>query len=259
VSALEAAIATLQRLDSDVPDGEGEVRCEHVGTVAVLTLDAPGTRNALSTQMMVDLATHVQQLSATESTGLLLRSVGPAFCAGGNLNQVRAGLADEDRGLRMSEAMTTVLDTLFDLPLPSIAVVDGPAVGGGLELASACDFRVASPRARFDPAQIRLGVATGWGGAGRLVRSLGRRATLRLFLDGAPVDAVSAQALGLVDALDDDPEALAHRWLATWSRSGVAARALKAQVVDPQRASEIFATVWGGPLHRARMAPRPTR
>jgi len=253
MSTVEAALGILQRLDAALPGGQGVVRREQVGSIEVLTLDAPETSNALSTAMMVDLATHVSALASSEATGLLLRSVGPAFCAGGNLDQVRAGLGVPARGEEMSAAMTAVLDAMLALPLPSVAVVDGPAVGGGLELVTACDFRVASPRARFDPAQIRLGVATGWGGAGRLVRLLGRRVALRLLLDGASIDGPAAAAIGLVDAVVDDPEAQAHAWLVSWARSGAATRALKAQVVDPDRATEAFASVWGGPLHRARM------
>jgi enoyl-CoA hydratase/carnithine racemase len=248
--SLDHAIEALEALDAELPAVDGAVRLQRDGGVEVMTIDAASARNALSVAMMAQLGRHVRALRGSDALGLLIRSVGPSFCAGGNLRQVRAGLHDPERGARMSRAMTVILDGLLALPMPSVAAIGGPAVGGGVELATAADARIAHPSARFDPAQVRLGVAAGWGGAGRLSQIIGRTKALRFWLDGRPFDAERALELGLVDEIASDPEAVAAVWLERWAAWGAPARAFKAQVVAPHLASDAFATVWGGPTHR---------
>jgi enoyl-CoA hydratase len=247
---LDHAIAALDALAAELPAVDGEVRLERDGRVEVMTIDAASARNALSVAMMAQLGRHVRTLRGSGAFGLLIRSVGPSFCAGGNLRQVRGGLHDPERGARMSRAMTVILDAMLALPMPSVAVVAGPAVGGGVELATAADARIAHPSAWFDPAQVRLGVAAGWGGAGRLSQIIGRTKALRFWLDGRPWAAECALELGLVDEIAPDPEAVAIGWLERWAAWGAPSRAFKAQVVAPDLASDAFATVWGGPTHR---------
>jgi enoyl-CoA hydratase/carnithine racemase len=159
----------------------------------------------------------------------------------------------------MAGAMSAVLDGLLDLPAISVAAIGGLAVGGGAELAVSTDFRVASDAARIHFVHARLGIAPGWGGAGRLVRLVGRRVALRLLSSASPLAPGEAAEIGLVDhrctgnAVDgalawlDDLRTLAPE----------AIRAVKRQVVAASPRGEVsaaeieaFASVWGGPAHR---------
>jgi enoyl-CoA hydratase/carnithine racemase len=102
-----------------------------------------------------------------------------------------------------------VLDLLMNHPAPSVALVKGPAVGAGCELASACDFRVGSDAARFAMPPAKLGVVYALKGLARLRSRVGEQAARRMFLLGTSVDASEAKSLGLLDVISDDAEAAA--------------------------------------------------
>jgi enoyl-CoA hydratase/carnithine racemase len=242
---------------SDRPRRDGFVRLTTDGPVAMLTIDNPGAANALTLGMMDDLGAAVVSLREFDGSCLILASTPPAFCAGGHLDDVQASLTTPEAGATMCGAMTAILDGLLDLPLVSVCAIDGTAIGGGAELVTACDHRVGTARARVQFVQARLGVAAGWGGAGRLVRLLGRSRALRLLSTGEAVAADAAFDLGLLDQLvPADATAAARAFLAPVLANPVAAvRAVKAQVTgsDPVAA---FASVWAGPAHRAALASR---
>ena len=257
---LGAARRELLGLRREVGGGRGHLTLELDGELSRILLDNPEAHNAFGIQMMLDLAEAVSTLRSWEGRAVLLCSAKPGmFCSGGDLLALRK-LMTPERGQRMAMAMGSTLDHLLALPLVSVAVVEGVAMGGGAELATACDFRVMSRRARIQFVQARLGVAAGWGGAGRLVRHIGPRQALRLLTTAAPLDAEAALALGLADAVFDGrarPAAL--EFLAPMMRMPVAAiAALKEQVTAgwPPRApgavgaeAAAFARVWGGPEH----------
>jgi len=248
---LTEARAALNQLARAIEKRPGRVHLEFHGPVAMLTVDNPSARNAFTLDMMTQLADAVIALDEWEGAALVLRSSDPAvFCAGGHLGQVKRALKGREEAHLMATAMSTVLDTLLDLPIVSVAVLGGAAIGGGAELATACDFRVASPSASIHFVQSRLGITTGWGGAGRLVRHVGRRRALWMLLDGEPVDAESAREWGLVDAIHEDAGTAARALLdVVTARAPAVARSVKRQVVGDD-ASSAFAEVWGGPSHR---------
>lgn len=262
MSGLAEARAALHGLAARVERRPGAVRLSLDGPVATLLLDNPGARNALTIGMMVDLADAVIQLAAWDGATVVLSGAGGAFCAGGHLGDVRDALASPERGREMANAMTVVLDTLLDLPLVSVAAVDGAALGGGAELLTACDHRVASADARIGFVQARLGVACGWGGAARLVAHVGRRTALRALARAELWTAAEAEAVGLVDeVVGGEALSAALAWLSpVRDLPASAVRAAKAQVVaarpirggDAEAAS--FASVWGGPAHLAALA-----
>jgi len=245
---------------------EGTTTSGHVdlrldGETAHLVLDHRKRRHALTMQMMVQLADHVRTLSAWPGKQLVLScSGGPVFCAGGDLRQL--GRISPEVAQRMSRAMTTVLDAMLDLPVLSVAAIDGLAVGGGAELVTACDYRVGASRGAIHFVQSRLGIAPGWGGTGRLVRHLGRRGALRILSGGRRLRMGEAEQLGLVDhRVDGDVVQGTLAWLAPLSEvPTVALRAVKEQVVaaaparEHQGEAEVFARVWGGPDHEAALA-----
>lgn len=260
-SALDEARATLVELGrGERPAGAVRLRFEQVGEgqVARIELDHPEARSAMSLSMMVDLADAVLALREWEGGVVILGSTDPrAFCAGGHLGQVTRAVADPEGAERMCRAMTTVLDTLRDLPQISVSAVQGLAVGGGAELATATDFRVSGPEARIHFVHARLGIVPGWGGTARLVRIVGRRLALEILARARPLGPGEAARIGLVDHRCDGSAAVgAERWLAdTIAAPPEVVRALKAQVVSavgevPAPGAEAFASVWGGPAHR---------
>jgi ethylmalonyl-CoA/methylmalonyl-CoA decarboxylase len=228
----------------------GRIRLESDDRLAVLTIDNGEVRNAITLRMMVDLADAVLCLSEWGGAAIVLRSEDPSvFCSGGHLGQVKKAVKGREEALQMAMAMTAVLDGLLDLPQVSVAAIGGLAIGGGAEIATACDFRVAHPDAAIHFIHTRLGIATGWGGAERLVAHIGRRQALWKLLDGEPVDAESGREIGLIDAIAEDSDAGARALLeVVLSRAPEAVRAVKRQVIGDDPAGA-FADVWGGPAH----------
>lgn len=252
VDRLQQAVDDLTALESRAPDHGGDVHLDMTGPIAWLLLDHERAHNALTVRMMRQLAEHVQSLQRWDGAIVGVASArGGSFCAGGHLGQVRDTLVHDEAARIMTRSMEASLDALLALPALSVAVVEGPAIGGGVELASACDLRVATPAAWFLAAQVRLGVACGWGGARRLVTHLGRRQALRLLTRSERVPAEEAVGIGLVDAIaDGDRDALLAAVLGpTLEHPAASVRAAKRQV-QGEDAAEAFLSVWGGPAHR---------
>ena len=131
------------------------------------------------------------------------------FSAGADLNEISRLEGTEGFALaQLGQSLTLALDRF---PAPVIACVRGYCLGGGLDLALACDRRIASPNAVFGHRGTTLGLMTGWGGTQRLPRLIGKVRALEIFLTAAKVPADRALAMGLVDAVSDDPEAAALR------------------------------------------------
>lgn len=238
----------------------GTVRLSFEGSLAILRLDSPSARNAIDIGMMVQLADAVEALQAFEGSALILAANGPVFCSGGHLGDVRDGLVEH--GAAMASAMTEVLDGLLALPLVSVAAVGGPAIGGGTEIALACDHRIIGPLGRFLFVQGKLGVAPGWGGARRLVAHVGRRLALKWLTSAADIGPEMALASGLAEAMSHDAERGAREFLAPVLALPVGSvRAIKQQVHAAVRADDTearaFAAVWGGAAHRGSLTRGP--
>ncbi|WP_276273665.1 enoyl-CoA hydratase/isomerase family protein [Haloarcula litorea] len=180
------------------------IRTTAAGDVRVVTLARPERRNALDRDALRDLAASVA--AATEPV-LYLRGEGAAFCAGADLSVVRdldAAAAAEFAALGQRVAATI---EAYDGAV--VAGIDGPARGGGVELALACDLRVATPEATLAEPGVALGLFGAWGGTHRLPRVVGESAALDLALSGRVVDADEARRLGLVSRVVADPRAAA--------------------------------------------------
>ena len=198
--------------------------------VALVTLDRPEALNALSFDLLDELADALDALDADPSCrAIVITGSGRAFAAGADIlelaPQTYASLRDGHR--------FDVWDRLSAVGLPTIAAVRGVALGGGCELAMTCDLIVAAEDARFGQPEIRLGVMPGAGGTQRLTRAIGKARAMEMILTGEPIDARMALALGLVtrvvpsDATVDAALELAAR-IATMPP--LAARAAKAAV-----------------------------
>jgi enoyl-CoA hydratase len=188
--------------------------------VRILTLNDPDKRNALSPRLQAELAGAVDAVAADpDARVLVVAGNGPAFSAGADLPAVFGKLSRPVGEIRAG--LRTIYDSFLRvrrLEIPTIAAVDGPAVGAGVNLAMSCDLRLASTRATFGVTFTKLGLHPGGGCTYYLVQALGRQQALSLLLDGGALTAGEALAAGIVLDVVDNPlaEALevAERWAA---------------------------------------------
>lgn len=168
--------------------------------VGILTINRPQAQNAISIETMYEMGRLLDGVEKdTDLRVLVITGAGEvAFVAGGDLKDFRS-LDTFQAGRRMSLYMQGILNRLEDLGQPVIAAINGYAFGGGCEVAAACDFRIAAESAQLGFRQVRFGIMTGWGGAQRLLRLVGRPKALELLLTGDVVSAQEALAMGLVD------------------------------------------------------------
>lgn len=129
-----------------------------------ITLSRPEKRNAVSTEMVQELRSALEQARETEIKFLVITGAGDRmFCAGGDLNDFHGGLTPND-AFHQLYAMKEVLYDIVSFPVPTICLLNGNAVGGGCEIATACDFRIAKESTSFGFVQSKLGITPGWGG-----------------------------------------------------------------------------------------------
>ncbi len=188
--------------------GHGHVTLEVGDRVATLTLRRPAKLNALTPEMLRALGGHLATIAASDARVVVLRGEGPrAFCVGADVNRF-AGLTPVGM-LDWTGLGHQVFDALAALRRPTVAVVHGPAFGGGLELALACDLRIVSEAARLGLPEVGLGTVPGWGGTGRLTELVGRARAKDIILARRVIDGPTAEAWGLattcVPAADLEP------------------------------------------------------
>jgi enoyl-CoA hydratase/carnithine racemase len=176
-----------------------EIQVEHAdGGVVWVTLNRPDARNALSRAVNLELTRLAIELGGNpEVRAIVLTGAGDvAFCAGADLKE-RKGVTAADTGPYV-DAISGAITAWSRIPHPTIAALNGSAFGGGLELALACDFRLAVRTAEMALTEVRLGIMPGAGGTQRLPRLIGVAAAKEMILLGRRVSAAHAQELGLV-------------------------------------------------------------
>ncbi len=178
------------------------VHTESRGVVAVLTIDRREKANALSIELMDELRSTLGEAARSHSA-LVLTGAGGIFCGGADLGDLRA---DPDA---LQAALTALRSSMLDLPVPVVAAIDGPCVGGGVELAMACDVRIGSRTAAFEIPAARLAVAYPEGGLEVLRRRLPHQTLSRLFLLNERIDAGAAVVAGVLARVAEDPVATA--------------------------------------------------
>lgn len=196
----------------------GRIVFDISGGVAAVTISAP-PMNALTAAMRAELAERLLTFERDDAVrAIVLRGDGPkAFCAGFDVNEITASLGSAERTLAQFQADAVLFDRLARCAKPTLAVVEGVALGGGLELAVCCDFIIAGDRARFGLPEIKLGAIPAAGGTARVTRQIGPVRARQLILLGDPVDAATALDWGLIarvvpqDALAQEIATFAHR------------------------------------------------
>jgi enoyl-CoA hydratase len=178
------------------------VKLTRLAEFALVTLDRPEALNALSFAILRDLSDAFDEAASSGARALLIIGAGEkAFCAGADIKELTGrSLVAQKESAAFGQS---VFAKLAALPMISIALVNGFAFGGGLELALACDFRLATRNARLGLPEIKLGLIPGYGGTQRLPRLIGEARALELILSGRAVDAAEAERIGLVNRLID--------------------------------------------------------
>jgi len=170
---------------------------------AVLTLNRPEALNALSVAILREVGDALDEVATRDVRVLLVTGAGDrAFCAGADIKELRhRALVEQKRGAELGQSVFAKLDTL---PVPSVALINGFAFGGGLELALACTFRLAAPNAKMGLPEIKLGLVPGYGGTQRLPRLIGEARALEIILTGRTVGADEALRIGLVNRVVEE-------------------------------------------------------
>lgn len=171
---------------------------ERRGSVAIITINRPEKRNALNIQTRAEGAAVLDELRADDSVRVVvITGAGDkAFIAGADIAEFADRTAITQREVMLERGLFNAFDTF---PKPVIAMVNGYCLGGGCELALACDIRIASDKASFGQPEINLGIIPGGGGTQRLTRLVGEGKAMELILTGAIIDAQTALTLGLVN------------------------------------------------------------
>lgn len=211
--------------------------------VATLTLDNPDERNTLTAPMVAEIVAAMDALEADEAVGaLVVTGTPPAFCAGANLGNLAEATGDSlgdiyEGFLRIARS-----------PLPTIAAVNGAAVGAGMNLALGCDVRIAARRAKFDTRFLQLGIHPGGGHTWMLRRLAGPQTAMATVVFGEVLDGAEAERLGVAHRCVDDDALLevAHEMAAR------AASAPRELVIETKRTIADMATVDEHPAAVAR-------
>lgn len=179
------------------------LRTETTDGVATITIDRPEKRNALNGQVRRELMAALDQLESDSAVRVVvITGAGEkAFVAGADIGEFADRTPMEQRAAMEGRR---VFEAIAAFPRPVIASVNGYALGGGCELALACDLRIAARSARFGQPEVNLGILPGGGGTQRLPRLVGLGRAMRLILTGELIGAEEAERIGLVDEVVDD-------------------------------------------------------
>lgn len=205
-------------------------------SVYTLTLNRPEAMNALSLSMLDDLDACLAQIEKSQDARcVIITGAGTrAFCAGADLKERRE--MNEQQARAAVERIRSVVERVGALPLPVIAAISGAALGGGCELALACDLRLMAPDAAIGLTETRLAIIPGAGGTQRLARLIGPGRAKDLIFTGRRISGVEAAALGLVERVTEtvtDVLAEANKWAAEIAAGGpLALRAAKKAIDD---------------------------
>jgi len=175
--------------------------CEKSEGIATITINRPEVRNALNEETVAELFTRFEDAEKDENIRVIvITGAGDrAFCSGLDLNIIKG--VSPMKGTENSRIGQHLCNLIEALGKPVIAAINGFALGGGTELAMACDIRIASENAQLGQTEINLGLIPGWGGTQRLPRFVGKGIAKEMIFTGKRIDAKTAERLGLVNAV----------------------------------------------------------
>lgn len=202
--------------------------------LALITIRRPEKLNALNQALIAELGEAFQIAREDASVkALILTGAGEkAFVAGADIGELaKLDAIEAERISRRGQEIFRALETLRK---PSVAAINGFALGGGLELAMCCSIRIASPNAKLGQPEVKLGIVPGYGGTQRLPRLIGRGRALELLLAGDSIDAAEAYRIGLVNAIAAQSDLIpaAKQWAQKAAANGPLAVALTMESVD---------------------------
>ncbi|XP_045150355.1 ethylmalonyl-CoA decarboxylase isoform X2 [Echinops telfairi] len=239
--------------------------------IGILTLNNPSKMNAFSGVMMLQLLEKVIELEQwTEGKGLIVHGANNTFSSGSDLNAVKSLGTPED-GVALCMFMQNTLTRFMRLPLISVALVQGRAMGGGAEFTTACDFRLMTPESEIRFVHKEMGIIPSWGGTTRLVEIIGSRQALKVLTGALKLDPEKALTIGMVEEILQSKDATqsleeAQAWLQQFIRGPPEViRTLKSSVSSVkelcleealEKERDLLETVWGGPANLAAIAKR---
>lgn len=206
------------------------LQTEIEGNIGIITLSRPKALNAINTQMVAELDVTLREWAMEELSAIIVTGEGKAFAAGADISQMSGFTAVEAQQFALNGQR--ILRLLENFPAPTIAAVNGFALGGGCELAMCCDIILAGPRALFGQPEVRLGVIPGFGGTQRLIRRVGRQAGLELMMTGRNVKAEEAVQMGIALRIEEDVLAAAKQLAGAMAKNGPVAVRLVKEVVN---------------------------
>jgi len=229
---------------------EDEVLIEQ-GRITRITINRPDRRNALTVEGTKALAAALR--SAVSSRVVILTGAGSAFCAGGDFEELKrlSKAGPEQAAEQLYGGYQGLIRTIRELEVPVIAAVNGPAMGAGMDLALACDLRIASSAARFGQVWVKLGIIPGTGGAFWVTSLAGPARAAQMLLTGEVIDAATALTWGLVNEVVA-PESLLNR--AEEVAEVIAANPPGAVAANKRALNEVIRPVYEAALDHARVA-----
>jgi enoyl-CoA hydratase len=202
--------------------------------IVLITINRPEKLNALNHEIIRELDGAFQTVGSDSSLrGLILTGAGPkAFIAGADIQEING--APPIDAERLSGFGQDVFRRLETMRKPSVAAINGYALGGGLELAMCCTIRIAVPQAKLGQPEVKLGIVPGYGATQRLPRLVGRGRALDLLLSAEPISAEEAHRIGLVNRIVPPEDLISHSraWLSKVLANGPLAIGLTMQAVD---------------------------
>ena len=169
------------------------------GGVVTMTISSPATLNALNSTILSEIDSFVGSIDKTSTRVLVITGEGKSFVAGADISEMSN--LSEAEGLAFGQKGAAVFKKIEDLPFPVVAAINGFALGGGCELAMACDIRIASEKAKFGQPEVGLGIIPGFSGTYRLPKLVGQGIAKELIYTGKMITAAEALRIGLVNSV----------------------------------------------------------
>jgi enoyl-CoA hydratase len=176
---------------------------EKIGKALLVRFNCPTVRNPLTSDVIEALHELIDSIACTSVKKLIFTGTGDAFASGADLREIHDLTPEAARAF--AERGQSLMNKIDNLPILTISAINGYCFGGGLDLALACDKRVASPNALFSHPGVSLGIITGWGGTQRLPKLIGESNTFEMILTADRFSANEAFRIGLIDNVADDP------------------------------------------------------